>query len=132
MSELLREVGEKMRYMLLVHHDEKAFAERSEAERTGMIQESVRLANELHAKGQYAGAAPLHPTKETMCVRVRDGKTIVTDGPFAETREQIGGYFVVDVENVEEAITIARKIPGARIGTVEIRPVTEVAGLPEE
>ena len=120
-----------MRYMLLVHHDERAFGERSEAERTGMIQESVRLANELHAKGEYAGAAPLHPTNETKCVRVREGKAVVTDGPFAETREQIGGYFLVDVENLEEAMAIAKLIPGARIGTVEIRPVTEVAGLPE-
>jgi hypothetical protein len=118
--------------MLLVHHDEKAFAKRSEAERNGLMQESVKLANELHANGQYAGAAPLHPTGETMCVRVRDGKAVVTDGPFAETREQIGGYFLVDVENVEEAIAIAGRIPGARIGTVEVRPVTEVAGLPEE
>ena len=121
-----------MRYMLLVHHDEKSFAQRSEAERTAMIEESVRLANELYAKGQYVGAAPLHPTKETKCVQVREGRTAVTDGPFAETREQIGGYFLVDVENVEQAIAIATQIPGAQIGTVEIRPVTDVAGLPEE
>ena len=120
-----------MRYMLLVHHDEVSFAQRSEAERTAMIQESVRLANQLHAKGQYAGAAPLHPTEETKCVQVRDGRAVLTDGPFAETREQIGGYFLVDVENVEEAIAIAKQIPGARIGTVEIRPVTDVSGLPE-
>ena len=118
--------------MLLVHHDEKSFAQRSEAERMAMIQESVRLANALYAKGQYAGAAPLHPTMETKCVHVRDGRTVVTDGPFAETREQIGGYFLVDVENVEEAIAIAKQIPGARIGTVEIRPVTDVEGLPQE
>jgi hypothetical protein len=117
--------------MLLVHHDEKSFAERSEAERTAMIQESVRLANELYARGQYVGAAPLHPTKETKCVQVKEGRTAVTDGPFAETREQIGGYFIVEVQNLEEAIAIAKRIPGARIGTVEVRPVTEVAGLPE-
>jgi hypothetical protein len=118
--------------MLLVHHDEKTFAKRSEAERSGLMQESVKLANELYANGQYVGAAPLHPTNETMCVRVRDGRAMVTDGPFAETREQIGGYFLVDVRDVKEAIAIAGRIPGARIGTVEIRPVTEVAGLPEE
>jgi hypothetical protein len=120
-----------MRCMLLVHHDEQSFAKRSEAERTAMIQESVQLANMLHAKGQYAGAAPLHPTNETKCIRVRDGKAVLTDGPFAETREQIGGYFLVDVQNLDEAIAIAKQVPGARIGTVEIRPVTEVEGLPE-
>jgi hypothetical protein len=120
-----------MRFMLLVHHDQESFEKRSEAERQGMLQESVQLAQQLHASGQYIGAAPLHPTSETTCVRVRDGKPLVTDGPFAETREQIGGYFLVDVKNREEAIAIASRIPGARIGTVEVRPVTEVPGLPE-
>ena len=119
-----------MRYMLLVHHDEIEFARRHEDERQAMIQESVQLANQLYAGGQYLGAAPLHPTSETTCVQVRDGKRIVTDGPFAETREQIGGYFLVDAKDLNEAIGIAARIPGARIGTVEIRPLTEVAGLP--
>jgi hypothetical protein len=120
-----------MRYMLLVHHDEVSFAERPENERQNMLQESVRLANELYAGGQYFGAAPLHSTSETTCVRVRDGKRLITDGPFAETREQIGGYFLVEAKDISEAIDIAGRIPGARIGTVEVRPVTEVAGLPE-
>lgn len=120
-----------MKYMLLVHHDEVTFAQRSQEEREGMLRESVQLANQLHADGRYAGAAPLHPTAETVCVRVRDGKRIVTDGPFAETREQIGGYFLVDARDLNEAIDIAARIPGARIGTVEVRQVTEVAGLPD-
>ena len=120
-----------MRYMLLVHHDEASFGERPENERQIMLQESVRLANELYTDGQYIGAAPLHPTSETTCVRVRDGKRLITDGPFAETREQIGGYFLVEAKDISEAIEIAGRIPGARIGTVEVRPVTEVAGLPE-
>ena len=120
-----------MKYLLLVHHDEEAFGKRSEAERQHLIQESVQLANHLHASGQYLGAAPLHPTAETSCVRVRDGKLLVTDGPFAETREQIGGYFLVEARDVNEAIDIAARIPGARIGTVEVRPVTEVEGLPK-
>lgn len=118
--------------MLLVHHDEQSFRKRPEAERQQMIQESVQLAQRLHASGQYLGAAPLHPTSETTCVRVRDGKTTVTDGPFAETREQLGGYFLVNAKDLSEAISIAARIPGARIGTVEIRPVTEVTGLPDE
>lgn len=120
-----------MKFMLLVHHDEESFGKRSEAERLSMIRESVQLANQLHQNGQYLGAAPLHPTNSTTCVRVRDGKPLVTDGPFAETREQIGGYFLVECENQAEAIEIAKRIPGARIGTVEVRPVTEVDGLPE-
>jgi hypothetical protein len=120
-----------MKYMLLVHHDEESFGKRSETERAELLRESVGLANQLHENGQYLAAAPLHPTSETSCVRVREGKRIVTDGPFAETREQIGGYFLVDVKDLNEAIEVAAKIPGARIGTVEVRPVTEVSGLPE-
>jgi hypothetical protein len=121
-----------VKYMLLVHHDEVAFAKRPEDDRQSMLLESVQLANQLHANGQYLGAAPLHPTSETTCVRVRDGKRIVTDGPFAETREQVGGYFLVDAKDLSEALDIAARIPGARIGTVEIRPVTEVVGLPDQ
>jgi hypothetical protein len=119
-----------MKYMLLVHHDEEAFGKRREAERQHLIQESVELANQLNTNGQYLSAAPLHPTSETMCVKLRDGKRIVTDGPFAETREQLGGYFLIDAKGLDEAIDIAARIPGARIGTVEVRPVTEVEGLP--
>ena len=121
-----------MKYILLVHHDEESFRRRPEAERHQMLQESVQLAQQLHASGQYLGAAPLHPSPETTCVRVRDGKQLVTDGPFAETREQLGGYFLVEAQNLDEAIGIAARIPGARIGTVEIRPVAQVAGLPED
>src|SRR5262247_734845 len=121
-----------MRYMLLVHHDEEAFRKRSEVERHSLIQESIQLATQLHTTGQYLSAAPLHPTSETTCVRVRDGRRLVTEGPFAETREQIGGYFLVEAKDLEEAIEIASRIPGARIGTVEVRPITEVDGLPAD
>ena len=120
-----------MKFLLLVHHDEEAFRQRDENERDEMLRESVQLANRLHARGKYLGAAPLHPTAETRCVRVRGGKRVTTDGPFAETREQIGGYFLIDAVDQNEAIAIAAEIPGARIGTVEVRPVTEVAGLPK-
>jgi hypothetical protein len=121
-----------MRYMLLVHHNEESFRKRSEAERQQMLQESVQLAQQLHASGHYLGAAPLHQSSETICVRVRDGKSLVTDGPFAETREQLGGYFLIDAKDLDEAIGIAARIPGARRGTVEIRPVMEVVGLPTD
>lgn len=120
-----------MKYMLLVHHDEVTFAKRSESERQQLIRESVQLANDLHSQGKYVSAAPLHPTAETTCVRMRDSKRFVTDGPFAETREQLGGFFLIDAEDLEEAIAIAARIPGARIGTVEVRAVTEVEGLPQ-
>jgi hypothetical protein len=96
-----------------------------------MLSESVQLAQDLHRTGHYRGAAPLHPTSVTSCVKVRDGRPIVTDGPFAETREQLGGYFLVEARDMREAVGIAARIPGARIGTVEIRLVSEVAGLPE-
>jgi len=119
-----------MKYMLLVHHDEVTFAKRSESERQQLIRESVQLANDLHSQGKYVSAAPLHPTAETTCVRMRDSKRFVTDGPFAETREQLGGFFLIDAEDLEEAVAIAARIPGARIGTVEVRAVTEVEGLP--
>jgi hypothetical protein len=115
-----------MKYILLIHHDEAL----DEDERKDLLQESVQLANQLHEKRQYFDAAPLQPVSATTSVKVRDGKRLVTDGPFAETREQIGGYFLIDAKDVDEAIDIAGRIPGARIGTVEVRPVREVEGLP--
>jgi hypothetical protein len=119
-----------MKYMLLVHHDQEAHARRSQTERDDLLKESVQLCNQLHANGKYLGAAPLQPSSETTCVKVRNGKRLVTDGPFAETREQVGGYFLVEAKDHDEAINIAAQIPGARIGTVEVRPVREVEGLP--
>jgi len=120
----------QMKYILLVHHDEESFRKRPEAERQHMLQESVQLAQQLNASGHYLAAAPLHPSSETVCVRVRDGKPLLTDGPFAEKREQLGGYFLINARDKQEAIRIAARIPGARIGTVEIRQVPEVEGLP--
>ncbi|MGH9461413.1 MAG: YciI family protein [Vicinamibacteria bacterium] len=120
-----------MKYILLMHHDEEAFSRFTETERQDMLAESVRLTHRLHAKGQYIYAAPLRPTSTATSVRVREGKTLVTDGPFAETREQLAGYFLVDVRDLDEAIAIAAQAPGARIGTAEIRPVMEIVGLPD-
>lgn len=120
-----------MKYMLLVHHREQVLGDLGEAELQKMREESVRLANEINSRGQYVDAAPLQPASTGSCVQVREGKRLVTDGPFAETREQLGGYFLINTANLEEAIGIAGKIPGARIGTVEVRPVIELAGLPE-
>jgi hypothetical protein len=117
-----------MKYMLLIYSDEKAW---TEAEREKCFKESTQLTHELHARGQYRGAAPLHSVALATSVRVRDGKRLVTDGPFAETREQLGGFFLIEAANLDEAIAIAVRIPSARKGTVEVRPVVELAGLPE-
>jgi len=113
--------------MLLIYLDEQSLGE---AERQECYVESAQLAQEIHARGQFLAAAPLHPTATATSIRVRDGKRLVTDGPFAETREQLGGYFLVDAKNLDEAMGIAVRIPMARKGTVEIRPVIEVGGLP--
>jgi hypothetical protein len=121
-----------MKYMLLVHHDEKVFGTFSETKQQQMLEESVQLTHKLHADGKYLSASPLHPASTAAIVRVRDGKSFVTDGPFIETREQLAGYFLIDAKDLDEAIRIAARVPGARIGTVEVRPVKEIAGLPNE
>ena len=118
-----------MKYMLLIYVDELAL---SETEREECYGESTQLAQQLKSSGQYLAANPLHPTSMAISVRVRGGKRFVTDGPFAETREQLGGYFLVDAKDLDEAIGIAARIPMARKGTVEIRPVIEIAGLPTD
>ena len=113
--------------MLLIYGDEHAL---NDAERQQCYRESTELAHQLHAAGQYLAAAPLHPTSTAASVRVRNGKPLVTDGPFAETREQLGGYFLIDAKSIDEAVAVAARIPLARLGTVEVRPVVEIPGLP--
>jgi hypothetical protein len=117
-----------MKYLLLIYVDEKVW---TQAEMQQCYQDSTRLAEQLDSKGQYLSALPLQPVSTATSVRVRDGKRLVTDGPFAETREQLGGYFLVEAKNLDEAIEIAGRLPGARKGTVEIRPAVELTGLPE-
>jgi len=116
-----------MKYLLLIYLDEKAL---SESERQACYAESLQLAHEIHARGQYLGANPLYPTATATSVRVREGRRSVTDGPFAETHEQLGGYFLIETENLDEAIAVAERIPMARKGTVEVRPVIDIPGLP--
>ena len=115
-----------MKFLLLIHHVE----ELDPVLRSQLLNESVQYCHDLNRNGQYIDAAPLHPSSETISVTVRDGKRLITDGPFAETREQIGGFFMVEANNIEEAVEIAGKLPSARIGTVEVRPVRFVEGLP--
>ena len=116
-----------MKYMLLIYMEPNAM---NETEREHCYVESTQVAQDLNASGQYVAANPLHPTSTATSVRVRDGKPLVTDGPFAETREHLGGYYLIDAKDLDEAISIAARHPGARVGTVEIRPVMEIAGLP--
>lgn len=116
-----------MKYMLLIYTDENVWAE---GEREQCYSESIELTHDLNTRGQYLGASPLLPVATATSVRVRDGKRLVTDGPFAETREQLGGYFLIEAKDLDEAIGIAGRIPGARKGTVEVRPVMELPGLP--
>ena len=118
-----------MKYMLLVYLAEDAL---SDTEREHCYVESAQLTQDLNASGQYLSASPLHPVSTATSIRIRDGRRVVTDGPFAETREQLGGYYLVEARDLDEALSIAERIPPARFGTIEIRPVMEIEGLPED
>jgi hypothetical protein len=118
-----------MKYMLLIYSDEQVW---SEHEREHCFEESTQLAHQLKSARKYLAAAPLQSVATATSIRVRNGRRLVTDGPFAETNEQLGGYFLVEAQDLDEAIGIAARIPGARKGTVEIRPVMELTGLPED
>src|SRR4029077_16233346 len=121
--------GTGMTYMLLVYLADDAM---TESEREKCYVESAELAQQLHASGQYLAASPLHPTSTATSVRVREGKRLLTDGPFAETREQLGGFYLINAGDLDEAIGIAARIPAARAGTIEVRPVMDIAGLPSK
>ena len=116
-----------MKYMLLVYLDEQAM---TEEERMHCYADSAKLSQELSSAGKYIHASPLHSVATSTSVRVRNNKRLVIDGPFAETREQLGGFYLIDAEDLDEAIAIAERIPPARVGTIEIRPVMEITGLP--
>lgn len=117
-----------MQYMCLLYFEE---VQLTQDVRDACYVESADFAQELHAQGKFVAAAPLQPTATATSLRHEDGKTLVTDGPFAETREQLGGFFIINAKDLDEAISIASKIPGGRYGTVEIRPVIEVPTLPK-
>ena len=118
-----------MKYMLLIYTDENVWAP---GEREACMVESTKIANELSSKGQFMSASPLQPVSLATSVRVRGGKRMVTDGPFAETREQLGGYYVIDVPNLDDAIAVAARLPPAAKGVVEIRPIHVLDGLPQK
>jgi hypothetical protein len=115
-----------MKYLLLIYLDEQAL---NDSERAQSYVQAAQLVQQLKSSGQYLATAPLYPTATATSVKVRDGKRLVIDGPFAETHEQLGGYFLVDANDLDEAINIAGRIPVATLGTIEIRPVIEIVGL---
>src|SRR5690242_8418885 len=116
-----------MKYLLLIYHDEPSWNAISEPERQQIYLEFRKLRGELEARGQYLNGSQLQPIATATSVRVRDGKELITDGPFAETHEQLGGYFLIEARDLDEATSIAARIPSARTGTIEVRPLVETA-----
>ena len=116
-----------MKYMLLIYHDEQGWNTITDAERQQIYLEYRKLRGELESRGQFLSGSELQPITTATTVRVRDGKELITDGPFAETHEQLGGYFLIEAKDLDEATSIASRIPSARTGTVEVRPLAESA-----
>ena len=116
-----------MKYMLLIHDEEKKWAGLTEQERTRMMGEYMEFTRQIKESGHYVTGSQLHPATSATSVRVRDGKRLVTDGPFAETREQLGGYYLVEAKDLDEAIALAARVPSAKVGTIEVRPLVEAA-----
>jgi hypothetical protein len=112
-----------MEYLLLIYHSEAEGAKMSPADLSAMYGEYFKFTEEIKKSGNYIGGNPLKPTTTATTVRVRDAKKIVTDGPFAETKEQLGGYYLVEAKDLDQAISIAARIPGARFGSIEVRPI---------
>jgi hypothetical protein len=118
-----------MKYMLLIYDEEQKWQQLSEVERQRMMAEYRALTQQLKSSGQYVTGSQLHPSSAATSVRVRDGKRLLTDGPFAETREQLGGYYLIEARDLDEATAIAERIPSARIGTIEVRPLVEAPAV---
>ena len=115
-----------MQYLLLIYNDEQAWASLTDEQRNPLIREYFALTDELRTDGAYVAAAPLQPTSTASTIRVRDGERVVTDGPYSETKEQLGGFYLVEAESAEEALGWAEKIPAARYGAIEVRPLLPV------
>ena len=115
-----------MRYMLLIYESEANLQKMTEEDGHRIMGEYMAFTDDIRRSGQYVAGAPLQPTPSATTVRVTNGKTLTTDGPFAETREQLGGYYLVDAKDLNEAIALAARIPAARTGSVEIRPIMEI------
>jgi hypothetical protein len=112
-----------MKYMLLIHDSEKVWGTLSQDEQKQIMADYRRFTEEIRTTGQYLAGSQLQPTSTATSVRVRNGKRLVTDGPFAETREQLGGFYLVDAKDLDEAIGLAERLPSAKLGTIEVRPL---------
>jgi hypothetical protein len=119
-----------MKYLLLICDDDQRRAKESEADRKQLMDQYLQFMNKYRASGHILGGNQLQPAVTATSVRVRDGKPLVTDGPFAETREQLGGFFLVEAKDLDEAIAIAAEIPSAKMGTIEVRPLVQ-ASVPQ-
>ncbi len=120
---LLPELENTMQYLLLIYNNERDAAGLSDTDRKNMTGEYMKFTDEIAKSGHYKGGNALQPTSTATTVRVREGKRQTTDGPFAETREQLGGYYLVDAKDLDEALGIAARIPGARTGGIEVRAI---------
>jgi hypothetical protein len=116
-----------MKYLLLICDDDQRRSQESAADRKQLMDQYTQFMNKYRESGHILGGHQLQPAATATSVRVRDGKRLVTDGPFAETREQLGGYFMVEAKDLDEAIGIAAEIPSARLGTIEVRPLVQAA-----
>lgn len=112
-----------MQYLLLIYDPETAWETMPEAERNQMFGEYTTFTSDIKASGHHRAGDALQPTRTATTVRVRDGKITTTDGPFAETREQLGGYYLIEAKDLDEATRIAARIPSAKIGSIEVRPI---------
>jgi hypothetical protein len=115
-----------MQYLLLIYGAEGHWDAMTEAESTKMTQQFGAFTQKIIEGGNYKGGNRLHPTAKATTVRVRDGKRVVTDGPFAETKEQLGGYYLIEAADLDEATAIAGHIPSAGFGSIEVRPICEM------
>ena len=112
-----------MQYLLLIYGNEESFGKLSKAEQDGVLQEYGEFTKSIAQSGHYRGGNELAPISTATTVRVRDKKRLVTDGPFAETKEQLGGYYLVEAKDLDDALALAARIPSARWGSIEVRPI---------
>lgn len=115
-----------MKYLLMICDEEKKWADMSEAQRAAIHAEYGKFGESIRKSGNYLAGQALQPTSTATTIRVREGKTLTTHGPFAETREQLGGFYLIEAKNLDEATAVAARIPSARMGSIEVRPILEV------
>jgi hypothetical protein len=112
-----------MQYLLLIYDKESQWNQLSEAEQASIMKEYQEFSKSINASGHYRAGSQLHPVSKATTVRVREGKKMITDGPFAETKEQLGGYYLIEAKDLDEAVALAARVPSARFGSIEVRPL---------